>query len=93
MYKREAKALEGVMRAKRKAGRAKLSSDPYGRVRQQIKQRSSAAYLAAAEAAAAAERTSQQARAELGSDQDESDSDGGLSVEPQKKPPARKRKR
>ena len=50
LYKREAKALEGDMVAMRKKGRAKLTSDAFGRARQAMATRRSAAYLAAAEA-------------------------------------------
>ena len=93
MYKREAKALEGEMCAKRKAGRAKLTTDWFGKARNQIAQRKSTAYMAAAEAAAKAEAAAEKARARLWSNREESDSDAELSVEPQEKPPAKKRQR
>ena len=50
LFKREAAALEGEMREKRKKGKAKLTLDAFGRVRELLKARRQASYLAKAQA-------------------------------------------
>lgn len=62
LFKREACALEGEMRAKRAKGRAKLNTDGYGRVRTLMRKRREASYLEKAEALAAAEKAMEDAR-------------------------------
>mmetsp|Transcript_32484 Transcript_32484/g.85275 ORF Transcript_32484/g.85275 Transcript_32484/m.85275 type:complete len:1051 (-) Transcript_32484:158-3310(-) len=98
LYKREAKALEGEMRLKRESGRAKMTADPYGRARQQMAARKSAAYLATAAAAAvAAEKAAEaleraQEAANLGqdaSDEDVASPNSSPTSSPRKKKPKR----
>ena len=76
LFKREAAALEGEMKRKREAGKAKLTSDTFGRARDRAALRASATYLAAAEAAEAAAQALACAEAEIApvggaSDEDE----------------------
>ena len=63
LFKREAKALEGEMRTKRKQGRTQLITNPYGHVRGLMKQRREASYVANADALAAAEAKVAEAKA------------------------------
>ena len=96
LYKREAKALEGDMVAMRKKGRAKLTSDAFGRARQAMATRRSAAYLAAAEAANAAEDAAElaaQKAAEMAVELDDSDNGSTSDVRSPTASPAKKKTR
>lgn len=82
LFKREAKALEAVMVAKREKGRAKRPTDPFGRVRATMKARLQASYLEAAEKLVQAEAAVEAAERAAAEEQGDASDD---EAEPQPK--------
>ena len=94
LYKREAKALDGQMRAKRKKGRAKMITDPFGHVREVKRARREASYLAKAQALADAQAAMAAAEAAFAAETGSGDdSDVEEDAPARKKPRPAKKKR